>query len=479
MIRFFIRLVTPLLIVVAVGCAPKVSTTDLSAGLATGCVQDIIASMENDENSKSEMWHYLNLGRLYQNEGNFTASIGAFEKAEAILIEYEERAKVSMRNIGSGAGSLLFSKGTETYYGKGYERTLMHTLNAFNYLLTGDVNGAAIEMRKMEKRQEFWLEESSEKIKQAADKQEKSKETASNEAIMEKYSMRSMLEDPVVSAMINNYQDPFSYSLSSMIATLNNDASYAEVSARRASSLDENAKNLLAGSPITSKLFQEAPPKSESVPDTKKNKKQKKNKVTPKIPVAPEARNPFTVTVVALTGRAPSLKVENIPIPIGHLNYTTIDLPALNPPSDDVAAIRVKKNSTDETVHHLLHSERMAYKTLKDEMPVEIVTAIVRAASKGAAAYAATKAGGDLGGLLASVTMNVASTQMELSYRNWELLPNSGFISSFACNPNDLISVELYGRDYPCVQKPDAPHGVIYFVSALSENTVRISHAVY
>jgi hypothetical protein len=101
---------------------------------------------------------------MYQIQKEYQKSIVAFNKAEMILDEYENRAQISLRNIGAGIGSTLFSKGAETYYAKGYERTLMHTLNGINYAMLGNFEGATVEMRKMEKRQEFWLAESESKI---------------------------------------------------------------------------------------------------------------------------------------------------------------------------------------------------------------------------------------------------------------------------------------------------------------------------
>ena len=426
--------------------------------------------MEGDDNAKSQMWHHLNLARLYQIIGDFQKSKEAFAKAEEILNEYEERAKISMRNVGSSAGSLLFSKGAETYYGKGYERSLMHTLNAFNYLMLGDVNGAAIEMRKMEKRQEFWLAESSKKIQEAADQKAKIANSPDDGAITQNYSMRALLSDPEIAAMVNNYQDPFSYSLSSMVAVLNNDIAYAEVSARRAAQLNPDARNVLEQSPITSTFMKQI------VTDPQPTKNSAKS------PAAIPPSGPDTVDVLAvlLTGRGPSLKVENIPLPIGRLNYTTLDLPALVPPDDTISAIQVSNAGQPQSVYHLLHADKLAYKTLKDELPMEIATAIIRAASKGGMAYVASEnGGGDLGGLLASVVMNVASAQMELSYRNWELLPNSGYLSSFRAKRSDPISIRIDGVEYPCTAHATAPHGVVMLISALSPNTVRINHAQY
>ncbi|GAB1410234.1 hypothetical protein MASR1M90_13880 [Desulfovibrionales bacterium] len=449
-------------------CAPKVSTSDLSAALSSGDVENVIASMEADTHSQDEMWYHLDLARLYQVQGDYEKSKQHYEKAEQILDEYEERAKISMRNVGSGAGSLLFSKGAETYYGKGYERSLMHTLNACNYISLGQMDSAGIELRKMEKRQEFWLAESTEKIKEAAEKKAKvAAEAGEGPGIPENYSMRALLEDPDVAAMVNNYQDPFSYVLSCMIALINEDMVYAQISAQRAALLSPEAHQLLLSSPLTGPFLRNIDLQTATT-------------ARPVQPLPPPSPDSIPVTVLVLAGRAPSLKIENIPIPIGHLNYTTVDIPALNAPEDDLTSIRITHAGTAQPVYHLLRSDKLAYKTLKDELPMEIAMAIVRAASKGGLAYAASESGGgDIGGLLASVVMNVVSAQMELSFRNWELLPNSGFLASFSAKRGDVVDFGLDGQTIQHTVDPQAARGVMIFVSVLSNNIIRIHHATY
>ncbi|WP_294921024.1 hypothetical protein, partial [Sulfuricurvum sp.] len=86
-----------------------------------------IATLSNDTSNDEEMWYWLNLARLQQSNGDFKASIQSYEKAYAILDEYENRATISVRNIGSFLGSSFLSKGSEHYHAKGYERSLMHT----------------------------------------------------------------------------------------------------------------------------------------------------------------------------------------------------------------------------------------------------------------------------------------------------------------------------------------------------------------
>ena len=171
LICYFKRFCVIAFIAFLTGCTPAVNTQQLDVGVAQKeSFSKVMSEMEKDEGSQGEMWYWLNLARMYQIQKEYQKSITAFDKAEAILDEYENRAEISLRNIGAGIGSTLFSKGAETYYGKGYERTLMHSLNSINYAMLGNFEGATVEMRKMEKRQEFWLKESESKIMEAQNK---------------------------------------------------------------------------------------------------------------------------------------------------------------------------------------------------------------------------------------------------------------------------------------------------------------------
>jgi hypothetical protein len=153
------------------GCTSTITTQQLDVGVShKESLNKMVTEIEKDDSSQDEMWYWLNLARMYQVQKEYQKSIVAFNKAEVILDEYENRAQISLRNIGAGLGSTLFSKGAETYYAKGYERTLMHTLNGINYAMLGNFEGATVEMRKMEKRQEFWLAESESKILESRNK---------------------------------------------------------------------------------------------------------------------------------------------------------------------------------------------------------------------------------------------------------------------------------------------------------------------
>jgi hypothetical protein len=197
MIKFNFKICLTLVAMISLtGCTSTLTTQQLDAGVGQKeSFTKVVSEVEKDESSQNEMWYWLNLARMYQIQKDYKKSIEAFNKAEAILDEYENRASISLRNIGSGIGSTLFSKGAETYYAKGYERTLMQTLNSLNYAMLGNFEAATVEMRKMEKRQEFWLKESESKIIEARDKKSELRGNPDTDSIPAGYSMTSLLQD--------------------------------------------------------------------------------------------------------------------------------------------------------------------------------------------------------------------------------------------------------------------------------------------
>lgn len=444
MLKFYLRNLLMLIIgsLFLVGCAPKVSLNDLDKGVTNkNTLVQVISEMEKDDNSKDEMWYWLNLGRMYQIQKDYNKSIDAFNKAEEILDEYENRAQISLRNIGSGISSTLFTKGAEKYYAKGYERTLMHTLNSINYIMLSNFEAATVEMRKMEKRQEFWLKESESNIEEAHNKKSEIDGNPDVQNIPDGYSMAQLLEDEDVRNMVNNYQDAFSYSLSSIVSKISGDDDYSEISKKRA----------IALSPISEELLNYTKKDSSDV----------------------------DVQIIVLSGQAPAQTIEKLRIPFPQIGYILLDLPSLSAPKQDVANILVSTSTMQTDGLRLLKTDKMAYKTLKDEFPVEITKSIVRATAKGLLSKTAHEQGGLLAGLASSITMDVMANLMEKGYRNWEMLPNSGFISKVSAKRGEKISIRVGDVEEFVLIPEDTKNGSIIFVSYLSNQNVGVDGVQY
>lgn len=443
MVRFYSKMVCSVVcLAFLIGCTPTVNTQQLDIGVSQKeSFSKVIIEMEKDESSQDEMWYWLNLARMYQVQKEYQKSIDAFNKAEVILDEYENRAEISLRNIGEGIGSTLFSKGAETYYAKGYERTLMHTLNGINYSMLGNFEGATVEMRKMEKRQEFWLKESESKIVESKNKKSELQGNPDTESIPAGYSMASLLQDEEVKNMVNNYQDAFSYSLSSIISKIANNNEYSEISKKRAIALSSNAEVLF------------------------KEQKGQDNNVE--------------VQVVVLSGQAPAQTIEKLRVPFPYTGYVVLDLPSLSVSKKDVSNVLISTSDTQLDAIRLLKTEKMAYKTLKDEFPMEITKSLVRATSKGVVSKQAYDNGGILGGLASSIILDATASLMEKSYRNWEMLPNSGFLSKVSVKRGERVLIKIGEREESIFIPENTKNGSLILVSYLTNNNIGIDNVQY
>ena len=430
--------------------AASLTSNQLRTGLSAYSFPMTIATLSNDTSNDEEMWYWLNLARLQQSNGDFKASIQSYEKAYAILDEYENRATISVRNIGSFLGSSFLSKGSEHYHAKGYERSLMHTLNALNYTMLGNFEGAAVEMRRMEQRQEFWLIESEEKIKDAADEKRRAERQGNDvTSIPSGYSMGSLLEDPDVRSMANNYQDPFSYTLSSIIL----DISGLSAAAGDASAI--SLKRALALNPDVSKVFV----KSSTLPLIKSSG--------------------MEITLIVLSGEAPAMKIERVRFPIFHAaEYTSLDLPSYTLPINDLSSLSISTSTMRLHPPRLLKSNVMAYKTLKDELPSDLAKGVVRATTRAVTAKQITDKFGPMGGLIASLSMDLGSSYVDQDYRNWELLPNSGYITKFETKKGETLDIML-NQTKETIILPTDKKGAVILVDYLTPDNIRIHHVTY
>ncbi len=429
--------------------ATVLSSQQLRSGLSKNDFITTLSYLSTHKSDEDQLWYWLDLARLQQANGEFRASILSFEKAYAILDDFENRATISIRNVGSFLGSSFLSKGSQTYYGKGYERTLMHTLNALNYAMLGDLEGSAVELRRMELRQEFWLQESEEKIKDASDEKIKAREQGSDiSSIPSGYSMGVLLEDADVRAMANNYQDPFSYTLSSIIHDISG------LSPLLGNSSEISLKRSIALNPESEKVFV-------------------------KLPYSLPSKEKMKITVIVLSGLAPSLKVEKIRFPIFQgASYTSIDLPSYSIPINDIYPPSISTSQLSIQPPRLLKSDLMAYKTLKDELPAELAKSIVRATTKGVVAKQANDHFGDMGGLIASLLMDIGSSYSDSGFRNWEMLPNSGYLAQLEAKKGETVTITLNNHQ-ESIMLPSNKKGVIILVSYLTQNNIRIDHVSY
>ncbi|CAK7063826.1 MAG: hypothetical protein DELT_01549 [Desulfovibrio sp.] len=479
-VRILIRpLLCILLAALVSGCASRTSTESIRESVGTGNVERLEEDLRATHESYGEMVTALNLARAYQLGGRWAESIKAFEEATVQLEEYENRAVVNIREMLSGMGTIFFSRGAENYFGAGYERSLLHTFNALNYLMLGDFSGAAVEMRRMDQRQALWLEESQARIEKfLADH----KSLDSPDSLPASYSMRGLLSDPEVRRLINNYQEPFSYALAAILYRLAGDFQAADVSMRRAMLLDQNAQSLFTGAwPPKSKDATEPHIPRLPLYEIEEPAEHQKNKHAQK----PDDHQ--EVTVIAFAGLAPALHVENVRIWFPAIGYILVDLPSYKRAVSGVNPAAFYANGEVATLYPLLRTDILAYRTLWDEIRMEYTFAMTRAATRAGvstAAYIAASSHEDtqaFASLIASVTtlvMDLFASSMAGSVRNWETLPNVGYIAMTTVPRGTSVTVGV-GNDSHSIDLPGDARGVIILANELSNNNVKVSHVTY
>ena len=481
-LSFVVRLL-PLLLLLAIlaGCGGRVPTGTIRQSLATDNLDSLRSDLEETQKSYGDFVSSLNLARILQLQGRWQASIAMYNTALATLEEYEGRATISIRSIAASTGTILLSRGSEEYYGTGYERSLLHTFNALNHMMLGDFNSAAVEMRKMEKRQDYWLEESQARVEAMV--RERNQTLDSPDDLPMQYSMRDILRDPSIRSRLNSYQDAFSYALSAVVLRIAGDMEGAAVNLRRALLLDDAVTAAFSppwsGAHTKDKETIAVPPimQSANIPSAALRGVHGRNSLP---------ADQQELVIIAFSGLAPALGVENMRIFFPLIGYIFVDLPAYKQAVNTAEPI-VSAGASAIPLYPLLRTDVLAYRTLWDELRFEIGTAISRALVRAGIAgttYAVAASHKDsryyapLIGVLTTTLLDIFASTMADSVRNWETLPNTGYLAVTTVPRGATITMDGAGRGQSVDLPPDA-QGVIIIITELPNNNLKVNHVAY
>jgi hypothetical protein len=165
--------------------------------------------------------------------GYLTRSLAAFDEAARRIDDYEAKAKLK---VGSEAGALLTNQANLPYRGRAYDKVMLHTYQALNYLQLADPDAARVELNRALQRQRDAVEANAKRIEEA---QELAKEAESGGVKDEKgrqgksYDVDRAKKDPKTSAALagleakldeailpyGDYVNPFTTFLDALVFT--------------------------------------------------------------------------------------------------------------------------------------------------------------------------------------------------------------------------------------------------------------------
>lgn len=201
-------------------------------GDAAGAIK-VFEKDAGKDRDKDKLLCLYEMGAMYQIMGNWEKSAETFEKARSVEDEYDLRARASASGAGHQIGAVLTNDRALMYYGSDYERVMCHTLNAVNYLLKNDIEGAAVEIRKADEYQKKCEERARLAAEKARGKQEGSnpqgadqekeptpQDEAQAEQVMQNSPGLSQAFAPMdqfTAGIRNSYQNTFTYYLSGIV----------------------------------------------------------------------------------------------------------------------------------------------------------------------------------------------------------------------------------------------------------------------
>ena len=145
-----LRVVFPVFILslLGAGCASYTAQTQkVSQSYELGNIQAAAAQISAEADKRGEgkdavVWR-LEQGAVLRVAGTLEESNQAFDKAEELVNKYEEAAKMS---VSREALATVTNLTTLPYEGFAYDKIMMNTYKALNYLQLGDYEKARVEL---------------------------------------------------------------------------------------------------------------------------------------------------------------------------------------------------------------------------------------------------------------------------------------------------------------------------------------------
>lgn len=137
---------TAIILLLSSGCATYQAKVSIARdSMKSGALEVAVKELEPlaNQEGKDQLVYMLDYATVLQKAGRYQESARVFDKAERVadIQDYHSLSKVS--------SSLLLSEEMIQYKGDDYEKVLINAMNAVNFLEMGDLEGALVEVRKL------------------------------------------------------------------------------------------------------------------------------------------------------------------------------------------------------------------------------------------------------------------------------------------------------------------------------------------
>jgi hypothetical protein len=353
-----------LLVLALSGCATFRSyDKELSSTLndvASGNVSAAIRTLESNNRSESkDLLYYFELGELQRLQDRYPDSQKSWTSADQRVASWEATAKADPSRLLGGATSYLLNDKSRPYEGHDYEKVMLTTRMAMNFLALGDFDNARVAIKQTHEREAVIADLRAKEVAEVErDAQQRGARTSFKE--LNGYPVQT-IDNPEVNSLKNSYQSALSHYLAGFVYESLGEASLAAAGYRQAIELQPNQPELefaLSG-------------------------------LDQRVGAAPDGMTDLLVIVES--GTAPARESREFPLPIP-VNRTLIILPIAFPVMQNRAGGALPgqldlDGGAPWRVVPVTSLDLMARRAMKDEMPGIMLRAAIRSTGKALAQY--------------------------------------------------------------------------------------------
>jgi hypothetical protein len=361
---------------------------------------------------RNQLLYLYEMASFYRMMGEVGKSIDLFAAADQVAHGYEGKAVVSASGAAGQIGAALTNDTTLPWEGACYDKVMARTLNAMNYLVKQDLEGAKVEVRKAE---EYQVQERSRR-RQAGQQEDGAAQP--NAALAGRFGdMYAFARNAR-----NSYENAFTYYLSSQIYAAQGPAGLndALVDIKRAYELDP-------GAPAIRQAYLDLAAQTEDPAALE----ELKTRLGAGSYQPPDHSQTGTVVVVFEAGFVPPLSEVSINLPVSGKLFS-MAFPIYNDFKFPQPALLIQTPAGAQTTSKVLDMRLLAVKALQEQMPAILARGTIGAAAKVEAQKKVENNFGFFAGLAATIATK-AVTNADL--RSWLSLPAEVQSAQFTLQP--------------------------------------------
>jgi hypothetical protein len=372
----------------------------------------ILLDLEEERDSADHMLYMMERGRINQISDAFNDSKIDFEQVIDAFEEQDLAATVQLGETAAQGASLLTNDNAIPYKGSGYERIFVHHHQAFNYLGKKDLDGAAVEFRKVALEQRILLEQHEKEVTEAYEDAEE------NSIDVDTLSNQFAGLDTIAGKVKSSFQNAYTFYASAAFWEATGELNSALIDYKKAFEINSDNDYLKQDIARVSKKLGDRVDKAQT------------NEAKP---------GQGSVVVLFEEGFVPAKSEIKIPIPTFDGGFISLAFPYYETDFWPVAqTLRVMGSDFDElgATKEVVDVGALAVKDLKEQIP----QLLVRQALRGFAKYQLQKQSGDhlgFAGQLAASLYNVVSESADR--RSWLTLPQSAQVMRFNVDAGEQI----------------------------------------